>query len=491
MQQQDKKKLSNSFIWSAVQRFGTRIMLFITNLVLARLLSPSDFGCLGIMMVFTEFSSIFINGGFASALIQKKNPSQVDYSSVFFVNMGMSVFFFVAFFLGASPIASFYQNPVLCDVLRVQGLVLIFNAFNVVQINILQKRLDFRRLAVAENVSCFISCGVSIVAAYMDFGVWSFVVKNIGLSLLYSLILWFWDSWRPSLLFSFKSVRELFQFGGFIMLSSLAESIYDNMQPLIIGKAFSSRDLGYFTQARKLQEIPIMGLSHMVSSVSYPLYSRLQDDKQDLLNMLRRNIKAITYINFPLMVLLMIAAKPVMVLFFGDKWLPSVPYFQILCMAGLIMPVNISNRDLFAALGRSRVSFRVQIAYEIVGIALIVGGMHFGIEGLIWGRVAAYYFLFVLNAAIARRLIGYGLWAQLRDVLPNLAISLLAGAGIYLLAQRLHLAPLLQTLSIGATYAALYLLLSVVTHNTTFVLFWHLGKGFVVRYMPWADKQKG
>ena len=231
-----------------------------------------------------------------------------------------------------------------------------------------------------------------------------------------------------------------------------------------------------------------MGLAHMVSSVSYPLYSKLQDDGQGLLSMLRRNIKAITYLNFPLMVLLVVVAEPIMVFFFGSKWMPAVPYFQLLCGAGMVMTINISHRDLFAALGKSSVHFRLQLTYEIVGICLIVVGMRFGVEGMICGRVAAYYFLFVLNAVVARRLIGYGLWAQLRDVLPNLALSLLAGVGAYLLAQRLHCGAFAQVLSIGAAYGALYLLLSALTRNTSFLQFWRLGKDIVGRYLPSLGK---
>lgn len=289
-------------------------------------------------------------------------------------------------------------------------------------------------------------------------------------------------------MFSLKSVAELFRFGGFILLSNITDAIYNNLQPLIIGRAFSDRELGYFTQARKLEELPVIGLSNVVSSVSFPLYSKLQDDKLELFAMLRRNVKAISYLNFPLMVLLAIMAEPLMILLFGEKWLPAVPYFKILCVAGLLTSINISNRDLFAALGRSRVYFCSQLVYKVVGIGLIVWGMRFGIEGMICGRVAAYYFLFVLNAVVARRLIGYGLWAQLRDVLPNLTLSLLAGVGAYLLAQRLHCGVFAQTLSIGAAYGALYLLLSALTRNTSFLQFWRLGKDIVGRYLPSLGK---
>ena len=489
--QQAKTNIVNSFIWSAIQRFGSRILLFIANIVLARLLSPADFGCVGIIMVFISFSDIFINGGFASALIQKKDTTQTDYSSVFFVNMSVSLLCYAVLFFWAPSIAEFYHIPILCEVLRAQGIVLIFNAFNVVQTNMLQKRLNFKRLAIAENVSCVLGCGVGIFSAYMGMEVWSLVIKNLVMYFSYSLILWLWDSWRPSFAFSFKSVSELFQFGGFILLSNLTDAIYNNLQPLIIGRVFSDRDLGHFTQARKLEELPVIGLSNVVSSVSFPLYSKLQDDKQGLLTMLQRNIKAITYLNFPLMVLLAIVAEPLMVLLFGEKWLPAVPYFQILCVAGLLTSINISNRDLFAALGRSRVYFYSQLVYKIVGIALIVGGMHWGIEGLIWGRVVAYYFLFVLNAAIANRLIGYGLWLQLRDVLPNLLLSLLSSVPTYLIALRVqHLGAFGQTLCIGSTYAVLYLLLSVLSRNASFILFWRLGMNYAGRFLPRLNKGK-
>lgn len=490
MQSGSVKSIS-SFLWSAIQRFGTRILLFVANMVLARLLTPTDFGCVGMIMVFISFSDIFVIGGFASALIQKKNPTQTDYSSVFFVNLFISIFCYTTLFATAPAIARFYHTDILTDILRVQGLTLIFNAFNVVQINILQKNLNFKRLAIAENAACFLGCGTGIAAALMGFGVWSLVIKNLIMYFLYSLILWLWDTWRPNLVFSIKSVVELFKFGGFMLLSSLTNVIYINYQSLIIGRVFSDRDLGYFTQARKLEEIPVVAFSNVVSSVSFPLYAKLQDDKTALLNLLRRNVKAITYLNFPLMVVLALMAEPLIMLLFGDQWLPSVPYFRILCVAGLLTSINVSNRDTFAALGKSRTFFYSQLVYKLVGIGLISAGIPWGIKGMVWGWVGASYFLFVLNATIARKLIGYGLWTQLNDVLPNLLLSITAAPPAYFLTPHiLHLNVLIQVLLIGTAYVAPYLLLSGIMRNESFLRFWRLGTNYAGRYLSRRKSNK-
>lgn len=489
--QENGKKLVNSFLWSAIHRFGTKILLFVSNLVLARLLSPSDFGYAGIILVFVEFSNIFINGGFASALIQKKNTTQIDYSSVFFVNLLLSLLFFLLFFFSASSIASFYQSPILCDILRVQGVVLIFNAFNVVQINVRQKNMEFRQIAIAENIACIVSCVAGIVAAIAGCGVWSFVVKNIGHSMLYSLILWFWDSWRPSFIISLKSIRELFNFGGFILLTTVVDAIYGKIQPLLIGKVFSENDLGFFTQGRKFQDNITMSITHMLSSVSYPLYSKLQDDKESLLLLLRRNIKAISYINFPLMVSLIIMAEPLIIILFGEKWLPSVPYFRVLCAEGMIMVVNITNRDVFSALGKSRMYFRVQLAYEFVGIILIFIGMQYGVLGFVCGRVAAFYVLFLISASVMRWQIGYGFIAQIVDMTPSVLLSLFAGLVSYFVSLYvIHLNVFAQVLVIGSVFYVIFILSSALSRNESFMMYRHLVVKYIGRFIPWIYSHK-
>ena len=474
--------VSVNFIWSGVQRFGSRILLFIANMVLARLLSPADFGCVGLITVFINFSDDFINGGFASALIQKKSPTQADYSSVFYLNLSIALICYAILFVFSPAIAEFYHIPILCDILRVQGIVMIFNAFGVVQTNILQKQLYIKHLAIADNISSLLGSIAGIIAAYKGLGVWSLVIRYLGVYFFYVLFIWIIDSWKPSLTFSFKSIRELFKFGGFMLLSNITDTVYNNIQSLIIGRVFSDSDLGQFTQARKLEEIPVMGLASVVSTVSFPLYSKMQDDKENLLCLLHRNNKTITYLSFPLMVLLFLISEPLIILLFSDKWLPAVPYFRILCISGLITTINVTNKDLITALGYSSLYFYSQLIYKIIGVLFILFGLRWGIEGMIWGRVFAYYLLFLMNAFIAERIINYGLYSQIKDVFPNLIIAFISGATIFCGIEYVKILNVfIQVACISTCYSLLYMLLSALTRNESFNYYWKFAHDFATR----------
>ena len=367
-----REKTISGMLWSGIGKFGTLALNFLSNLVLARLLLPSDYGAIGMLHVFIALSSVFVNAGFGSALIQKKNPTHLDYTSVFYWNLAASVIFYAALFFSAPAIARFYNMPELCKILRVQSLGLIVVAFAHVQSNQLQKQLRFRELSMRTIIATIIGTIVSITMALLGYGVWSLVFGNLVSSIASVFLLWWMSSWRPTREFSWQSLRELFNFGGLMALSSLVETLYSNLQSLIIGKWYSAKDLGYYTQARKLEGIPTTALSQIVGSVSFPVFSSLQDDKVRLVSAVRRNIKAVTYLNFPLMVLLIIIARPLITLLYGAKWEPSIPFFQILCIYSMVYTLNTLNTSVIKSLGRSGVFFIVQTSKRILGIILFI-----------------------------------------------------------------------------------------------------------------------
>lgn len=314
-----REKTVSGMLWSSVGKFGTLALTFVSNLVLARLLMPSDYGCIGMLQVFISISGIFVTAGFGSALIQKKHPTHIDYTSVFYWNLVAAiVFYFVLYFTGPA-IARFYAMPELCSVLRVQSLSLIINAFSTVQSNQLQKQLRFKQLSIRNIIASFIGTIVAITMAFMDMGVWSLVANSLVSSFIGVLLLWKMSSWRPTFEFSWQSLRELFSFGGLMALSAFVETIYTNLQSLIIGKYYSANDLGYYTQAKKLEEVPTTALSQVVNDVSFPVFSSIQDDRSRLLLALRKNVKSITFLTFPLMVLLLIIAEPLLLLLYGGR----------------------------------------------------------------------------------------------------------------------------------------------------------------------------
>jgi O-antigen/teichoic acid export membrane protein len=455
-----KEKTVSGMMWGAVGKVGTLTINFLSNLVLARLLMPEDFDCIGMLAIFLAVSNIFIQGGLGTALIQKKNPTKLDYSTVFYWNLVFAVVFYVILFAIAPAVARFYGLPILQPMLRVQSSVLIIQSFAIVQITQLQKRMDFRALAIRNMAAALAGTLIAIPMAFHGYGAWSLVASAILAAIVNVLLLWKMSDWRPSLEFSFASLKQLFSFGGLMLLSSLAETLYTNLQGLIIGKRFPAGNLGYYMQAKKLEEVPVTGLSSIVNDVTFPAFAKLQDDPDRVLEGMRKSTKALSFVNFPMMILLMIIALPLITLLYGAKWETSAPYFQILCISGLIYTINTLNTNVIKALGKGKIYFAVQIIKRTIGIALIFFGMRYGIYGLLWAVASVSYISFIINALVSKRLINYGIFRQLWDVFPCLLAAATAGVLAYLLGRVLPLNMYVVMLIQIVVYAVLYLLLA-------------------------------
>ncbi len=451
-------------LWSGIGKFGTLGLQLISNIVLARLLLPKDFGAIGMLNIFIAISGILVTAGFGSALIQKKEPSQVDYNSVFYWNLSASIILYIILFFSAQSISDFYSIPILTPILRVQSLSLIIQAFSTIQSNILQKDLQFKELSIRNVTSALAGTIIAIAMAYSGFGVWSLVANNLVSNIAGVILLWKMSPWRPTKDFSWDSLKELFPFGSLIAISSLVETIYTNIQGLIIGKWYSATDLGFYTQAMKLESVPTDSLSQIVNQVTFPVFSKLQDDKQQLLNGVRKNVKAITYLNFPLMVLLIIIAEPLITLLFGEKWLASVPYFQILCISGMVYTLNTLNTNVIKSLGKGKVYFFVQLSKRLVGIALILIGINYGIFGLLWSVSSVGYICLFINMGVNKRLINYGYIEQIKDVGGYYLLSLATGGATYLICKGIQLNSYLVMLIEILIYLAIYILASRLTN---------------------------
>ena len=287
---------------------------FISGIVLARLLTPHDYGCIGMLLIFTSLASTFIDSGFGEALIQKKKPTNTDYSTIFFWNMGVATVLYIVLFFSAPAIARFYEIPILSPVLRVQAFVLIINAFKLVQANQLKKRLDFKALSIVTMTTSIFALVVTIVMAYHGMGVWSLVTQNLLMAGVPAVVFWFYLKWRPSWTFSWNSFRELFGFGAYMFLTHFVNELGKQIQTLLIGKMFSSSILGYYSKAYSTERMASQVISGVVASVAYPLYAKAQDDKKALANIIRRITMSISYLTFPLMLLLILIAQPVFML---------------------------------------------------------------------------------------------------------------------------------------------------------------------------------
>lgn len=476
-----KEKTISGMIWSTVGRFGTMALSFVSNLVLARLLMPDDFGVIGMLHIFIAVSSVFVTAGFGSALIQKKNPTHIDYTSVFWWNLAAAILFYWILFFSAPAIARFYEMPELKPVVRVLSLTLIINSFSIVQTNQLRKHLKFRHLSMRTLGAAFAGTVVGIIMALLGYRYWSLVASTLVTNLVGVLLLWRLSSWRPTREFSVKSLKELFAFGGLMALSSLVETVFTNLQGLIIGKWYSAGDLGYYTQARKLEEVPTQSLSHIVNQVSFPVFSSLQDDKSELVETFRRNTKSINYINFPLMALLIVIARPLILLLYGPKWEISIPYFQILCISSLVFSMNTLNTNIIKALGRGRLYFWVQLVKRIIGLVLIIIGARAGMMPLMWALTIIGYTSILINMYVNGRLIGYGIVAQVKDLIGYFTAALACAAAVWLLGLVLPLHPYLVMAIQIVVFVALYLAASRLFKFSSYYTYLDVAKAYLKR----------
>ena len=451
-----KKRTILGMIWSAIDRFGSMVMSFASNLVLARLLMPEDFGVIGMLHIFIAISGAFMIGGFGDAIIQKKDATHTDYSTVFIWNMVLSVLFYVVLFFSAPAIARFYNMPSLCEVLRVYGLVLILVALSVVQNAILRKELRFKALSIRNLSASFIALVVGVVMAYLGFGAWSLVASALVNQMMNVILVWGISSWRPTIVFNKKSFKELFAFGGMMMLTSLVDRTYANLQGLLIGKWYSASELGYYTQAGKLESVPTGSLSYIVSNVSFPVFSKLQNDKDKLLYGLRKNIKAITYLNFPLCVILLIIAKPLIELLYGAKWDPAAPYFQLLCISGMLYAMSSLNGNIVKALGKGKMYFTIHIIQRAIGLVLMFLSIRNSVKGLLMAMVATGFINYFIYSVANGKLLNYGLWMQLKDVIDSLLLSIVVGVTVFFLGRFLPWHPYLVMAVQIILYAGLY-----------------------------------
>lgn len=457
-----KDRTISGMIWAAIYKFGVLGISFSVNLVLARLLTPYEFGIIGMILVFTVISEAIVDGGFASALIQKRNPTQADYSTIFYWNLLISIFLYIGLYFAAPFIEQFYKMQGLKDVLRVLGIIIVINSFNIIQFTRLRKNLNFKSIAKVNISAVIISSTVAIILALNGYGVWSLVVKMICISIIQSLWLWIAAKWSPSFIFSFHSFKELFGFGSFVLLSSILDRLYSNIQSLVIGRAFSPVELGYFTQARKLEHIPVKGLSTVVDQVTYPLYSNINDNKERVKNAVRKSLKSITYLNFPLMILLILVAEPLITILYSDKWIQSIPYFQILCVGGMVWTLNTTSVNIIKSMGRSDLFFFIQLLSKFLGICLMIFGLKYGILGFIWSVALSGYLIYGIYTYFTNKLINYSITEQLKDILPSLVTSLIVGVFIYFIFINLILTDYLRIFLISFTYLLLYISFSII-----------------------------
>lgn len=422
-----KHKAATGMVWTAVQRYSKLAISFISGIILARLLTPEDYGAIGMLAIFMSLAEVFIDAGFGSALIQKKNPTQTDYSTVFYFNIGMSVVLYAVLFFSAPAIAMFYRMPILCKVLRVQGLILFIYAFNIIQRNQIRKNLRFKKLSKITITSSIISLIVTVAMAYMGCGVWALVAQNFIAALVPCVFFWITSDWRPTWEYSWASFKELFGFGFYMFLTHIFTTFSQRITGLLVGRWYDPATMGYYSKASATSKYAHNGVSGVMIQTTYPLYASVQDDKERLANMVKRITSTLAYITVPLLGLLILIAKPMFVLFYSDRWLPCVPYFQILCIAGMASCLQAVNLQTIAAIGKSKIFFVWAIVKQSVGIVLqVVGLIVWGMWGLLAGKVLSSWLSYFVNISLVSKHVGYKNYQQLKDLSPIFIVSAIA-----------------------------------------------------------------
>lgn len=460
-----EKTVVGSF-WSLFERFGYLTIQFLSNLVFARLLMPEDFGVIGILLIFTSLSTVLVDGGLASALIQKKEINDTDASTMFFTNLGLSIIIYILIFVFAPLIATFFKNPDIGLLLRVIEVIVVIDAFSAVQTALLSRSMKFNLLAKYKIIAIIIAVIISLICVLLGLGVWSLVIQYVVYSIVRALLLWLRSNWRPNLVYSKESFAALFGYGSKLLIAQFISELYVNFQSILIGRKFLAKDLGFYTQAKQLQQVPVQSLSNVVNTVSFPAFSQLQDDKNKLRLMVRQNLKGLVFINTPLMFFLSVVASPLLVFLYSSKWIQSVPYFQFLCLGfGVLLIIHQCTLTSLRALGRSDYVLKLEIIKKILGITLLLICTRFwGIWGIMIGLTINSVIELFLNGYYLHKEIGYGAIGQFLDFLPSLLMSLVASFATFCLLTFLisEWSNLLQLVASFICFVTVYLLLAYI-----------------------------
>lgn len=426
-----KKNTLKALFWSFLERFGTQVIQFVFSIIMARLLMPEEFGLIAMLSIFVAMGNTFVNSGFGQALIQKQDVKHIDECSMFYFNILVAILATIILFFCAPLIADFYNQPQLIQMSRVLSLIFIFNALGLVQRTLLNKNLDFKTQFKVSLLASLFAGIVSVGLAFNGFGVWSLIALYLCTDFFNTVFLWFFSSWRPSLIFSIISLKSMFSFGSKLFIVSLTNSVFTNIYKLLIGKFFNASALGFYSRADSLYKYPVVILNSVVSQVSFPVFSKIQDDKKRLKSLIRKSLKTITLITFPLMVGLMLVAHPLVQILLTEKWLPSVPYLQLLCIIGMLYPILAINLNALNAQGRSDLYLKIDVINKILVIITVFITYRFGITAMIIGQIINSLISYYLYSYYTNKLLGLGIITQIRNMFPAFSISIVMGFLIY------------------------------------------------------------
>jgi O-antigen/teichoic acid export membrane protein len=468
-----KEKTLAGLFWTFSQQFSVQLINFAVQVILARILLPAEFGLIGMLTIFISIGNSLIDSGLTSSLIRTPDASQRDYSTVFFINLAGSFIIYAILFASAPLIARFYEQDSLSAIIRVYTISFLLRAFIGVQTTRLTKEMNFRAQMFMQIPSVIGGGITGILLAYWGYGVWSLVWMNLVQAFLFTVQHWIFTGWRPSFIFDWTCFKYHFKFGYKLTLSGLLNAIYQNLYNLIIGKYFSATQLGYYTRAQTMQMFPVQNLSTALNKVTYPMFATIQEDDKRLKNVYRRLMQQVVFWVTPIMIVLVIIAAPLFRMLLTEKWLPAVPYFQVLCASGVLFPLHFYNLNILNVKGRSDLFFKLEIIKKVFTTIGVFCVIPFGIYGLLYFQVLSSIFSFVVNSWYSGRLIDFSLQDQLRELLPIFLLAIPPGVlswalDRYLL-QPLNASDIARILTVGAAYFSLYLSMSYLTRMTVII----------------------
>lgn len=456
-----KEHVLSSLIWKLMERGGTQGVQFILQIFLARLLTPNDYGIIALITIFIALARVFVQSGFNTALIQRKDVKEEDYSSVFYLSMFVAGILYVVLFFIAPKIADFYKIKELVLILRVLSLTLFIGAVTSIQNAIIARKMQFKKLFLSSLGAMIISGIIGILMAYKGYGVWALVYQQLSNQLLITIILWATVNWRPKLYFSFERIQVLFSYGGKLLASALLNTLYINLRSLIIGKFYNPSVLGYYNRGNQFPQIIATNIDSSITSVLLPTMSAEQDNKERVKQIMRRAIVTSSFIIFPMMIGLAVISKPLVLILLTEKWLPSIPFIWVFCASYSLLPIHTANLQAINALGRSDIFLKLEIIKKVLGVLILIISVRFGVYVIALGMLFSGIISTFINSYPNKKLLNYSYKEQMFDILPSLLISLIMGIGTYFLGYLIkgNLKLILVQIGFGGT---IYVLLSII-----------------------------
>ncbi len=423
-----RNEILSSFIWKLAERFSVQGISFLVSICLARLLQPSEYGEIALTMVFVNIANVIIDGGFNTALIQKKEANDVDFSTVFYITMALSLILYISLFLTAPAIAVFYNNPSLDKVVKAIGICLFAYALNSIQRAYISRHMLFKKLFLSSLISTVIAGVIGIVLAYQGYGIWALVYHYIFSSFTMSMVMFITVKWKPQLLFSIEEFKKLFDYGWKIFLSNFIISLFVNIRSLIIGRIFAPSFLAYFERGKQMPSLIMDNINSSMQAVLLPVFSAEQDNVQQIKSMLSRSIRTSSIVIFPLLIGLFTIAKPLTAIMLTSKWIGAVPFIKIFCVALIMMPLQTASLEALKALGKSGTFLKLEIAKKILEVSILLVSVFINVYAVAAGVIVYNFICLFINTYTNKKLLGYTLRHLWTDVYPPLTVSLAMGA---------------------------------------------------------------